>query len=135
MKILIRSRIRASAAVRAYVERRLQFSLGRFSKRVDRAVVHLEDVNGPRGGEDKLCRIEVRLRPTGNVLVEESGSLVLAAVAGAAERVGRAVSRAVERRRDMDRARPGWTPMLRRCAAPPARRRSRRAPLLPGGAR
>ena len=111
MKIVIRSRIRASAAVRAYVERRLQFSLGRVSQRVERAVVHLEDVNGPRGGEDKVCRIEVRLRPTGDVLVEESGSEVLAAVAGAAERVGRAVSRAVERRRDMDRARPGWTPL------------------------
>lgn len=108
MKILIRSRIRASAAVRAYVERRLQFSLGRFSQRVERAVVHLEDVNGPRGGEDKVCRIEVRLRPTGNVLVEESGCAVIAAVAGAAERLGRAVSRAIERRRDMDRAGPAW---------------------------
>jgi ribosome hibernation promoting factor len=116
MKILIRSRIQVSAADRASVERRLQFSLGRFWQRVERAVVHLEDVNGPRGGEDKVCRIEVRLRPTGSVLVEESGSVVLAAVAGAAERVGRAVSRALERRRDMDRTRPGWT-------------------LLPGGAR
>ncbi len=105
MKILIRSRLRASAAVRAYVERRLHFSLGRFSQRVERAMVHLQDVNGPRGGEDKLCRIEVRLRPGGSVFVEESGSAVLAAVAGAAERVGRAVSRAVERRREMGRFR------------------------------
>ena len=108
MKILIRGRIRVSAAVRAYVERRLQFSLGRFSRRVERAMVHLADVNGPRGGEDKVCRIEVRLRPTGNVFVEESGCAILAAVAGAAERVGRAVSRAVERRRDINRAAPGW---------------------------
>jgi ribosome hibernation promoting factor len=113
MKILIRSRIRASAAVRAYVERRLQFSLDRFSQRVERAVVHLEDVNGPRGGEDKVCRIEVRLRPTGSVLVEESGSAVLAAVAGAAERLGRAVSRALERRRDVDRAGPTWALLSR----------------------
>jgi ribosome hibernation promoting factor len=104
MKILIRGRVRAGAAVRAYVERRLQFSLGRFSRRVERAMVHLDDVNGPRGGEDKVCRIEVRLRPSGNVFVEESGSVVLAAVAGAADRVGRAVSRALERRRSIDRA-------------------------------
>ena len=103
MNILIRGRLRISAAVRAYVERRLQFSLGRFSRKVDRATVRIDDVNGPRGGEDKVCRIEVRLRPRGDVFVEECGSAVLAAVAGAAERMGRAVSRTVARHRGRDR--------------------------------
>ena len=105
MKILIRSRhVRTGARLRAYVARRLQFALGRFSTRVDRATVQLTDVNGPRGGEDKVCRIDVRLRRGGTVFVEETAEALAQAVAGAAERISRAVAKTIARNRDLDRA-------------------------------
>src|SRR3954468_12914279 len=105
MQVFIRGKhVRFGARFRRYVERRLRFALGRFSLRIERATVRVEDVNGPRGGEDKRCRIEVRLRPGGSVFVQESGSLVRAAVANATERVARAVSRVLDRRKEVRRA-------------------------------
>ena len=81
------------------IERRLRFALGRFASRIRRLRVRLTDVNGPRGGLDKRCRIAVDLIPRGMVMVEGAGDDPFALVAGAAKRASRAVRRALERRR------------------------------------
>jgi putative sigma-54 modulation protein len=104
MRIEVRGRkVHVGEKLRAYVERRLRLSLGRFSTRVERATVHVEDVNGPKGGEDKVCRIEVRLQQGGKVFVEEKAFGVFGAIAGAAGRISRAVSKAFDRRRSRNR--------------------------------
>ena len=54
------------------VERRVQFAVGRFDGRVTRVSVRVADVNGPRGGIDKRCRIAVRVRPAGEIVVEDT---------------------------------------------------------------
>ena len=109
MKVLIRSsHLPAGRRLRDYVLRRLRFSLGRFPGRVDRATVYLADVNGPRGGEDKVCRVDVRLSSAGSVFVEETSSGIGMAVSGAMERLSRAVAKALARRRDLDRASRRW---------------------------
>ena len=82
-----------------HIERRLRFALGRFAARIHRLTVRLTDVNGPRGGLDKHCRIAVALVPRGMVMVEGAGDDPFALVAGAAKRAGRAVRRELERRR------------------------------------
>ena len=82
-----------------HIERRLRFALGRFAARIHRLSVRLTDVNGPRGGRDKRCRIAVALVPRGVVMVEGSGDDPFALIADAAKRVGRAVRRELERRR------------------------------------
>lgn len=107
MKIHVRSRlVVVGDEARAHIERRLASSLDRFADRVQRVTVSLLDVNGPRGGEDKLCRIEARLRPTGTVFVEEAGADLLTVVDRAADRVGEAVSRALKRGRRSRRGAP-----------------------------
>jgi len=107
MKVFVRSKDpEVDREVRDHVERRLQFSLGRFSDTIGRVNVRIVDINGPRGGEDKVCRIEVRLRPTGTVFVEDSDAVVTAAVDRAAGRTARAVARTLGRQ-------AGW----RACAA------------------
>lgn len=104
MQVHTRSRhLQIDDAVRAHVERRLQFGLDRFSEQILRATVQLHDVNGPRGGEDKVCRIEVRLRSTGAVFVEASDCALLAAIDRAAERAAAAVSRALKRTKTKER--------------------------------
>ncbi len=104
MNIQVRSReIQVWRSVRSHVERRLEFSLGRRSSHIREVIVHIEDVNGPRGGKDKCCRIEVRLRPTGSVFAEETSADFHAAIDGAADRSGQAVSRALERARRIHR--------------------------------
>jgi putative sigma-54 modulation protein len=109
MKVHVRSRhIELNDMVRIYVERRLEFALGRLSGRVVRATVHVVDINGPRGGEDKVCRIEVRLRPTGTVLVGDADADLFVAIDGAVERAAEAVARALKRTREVRRrAAPG----------------------------
>jgi len=104
MQIHIRSQqIAVEKTLRSHIERRLEFSLGRFSARIMGATVRLIDVNGPRGGEDKTCRIDVRLRPTGSVFVEDRDANLRVVVDRAADRIGRSVVRALERHRSSER--------------------------------
>jgi ribosome-associated translation inhibitor RaiA len=105
MKIQLRSKqLEMNAKVLAHIERRLQFGLGRLSQRIHRVAVHIGDLNGPRGGEDKTCRIEVRLLPTGSVFADAKDVDLDAAVDRAADRVARSVSRAIKRALDRERA-------------------------------
>lgn len=89
-----------------FIRRRLHFALGRFAPEVERVTTRVGDVNGPRGGADKRCRMEVKLRGLAHVLSEARADDVEAAVAFAAERLGRGVARALERRHHT-RRRPG----------------------------
>jgi len=86
--------------LRGHIERRLRFALGRFGPRVSRVTVYLADLNGPRGGIDKRCRIVVRLQRSGQVFVEDTDTDLEAVVDRAADRVGQSVSRHLERRRE-----------------------------------
>jgi putative sigma-54 modulation protein len=95
-----------SDAFRARAERCLGFALRRFARRVDRVSVWLIDVNGPRGGIDKCCRIAVRLRPMGSAFVTERASDAYAALDRAAGRAGRAVARRIGRDH---RGKPGFS--------------------------
>ena len=62
MKLSIVDRNRMlSGELRRLLERRLSFALSRFDSRIRKTTVVLEDVNGPRGGMDKSCRIAVVL--------------------------------------------------------------------------
>lgn len=48
-----------SRAVEEHLVRRLLFAIGRWADRVRRVRASFEDVNGPRGGVDKRCAIEI----------------------------------------------------------------------------
>lgn len=95
--------VRLPDDLRTLIERRFDFALGRFSDMVERVDVALADVNGPRGGLDKVCRVNVTMRGLADVSVEQRDSEVPAAATRAADRVGRAVARALERRRQLPR--------------------------------
>ena len=98
MKIDIRGhRMELTDALRAHIERRLRFALGRFGARITAVTVTVEDLNGPRGGVDKQCRITVALASAGHLRVEVSDTEVTPAVDQAAARIGRTVAREFER--------------------------------------
>ena len=103
MQIDIRARkIEVDEALRAHVDRRLRFALGRFGERIGRVTVRFDDANGTRGGVDKQCQIDVALRPSGNVIVDDIDADLCTVVDRAAERVARAVHRDLQRRRDAE---------------------------------
>jgi ribosome-associated translation inhibitor RaiA len=92
--------------LREFITRRLHFALGRFAPQLERVTARVSDANGPRGGTDKRCRMEVKLRGLGSVSSEADADDVEAAAACAAERLARIVARALERRQQAKR-RPG----------------------------
>ena len=98
MKIQIQSfAFPLTAAVLDHAERRLRFALTRISDRIRRVDVRLGDKDGPRGGEDKFCRIQVFLENAPPVLIEDRGGDVYAAIDRAAERAGRNVAKRLDR--------------------------------------
>jgi putative sigma-54 modulation protein len=102
MQVSIRGeRIKPGTELREYISRRLQFALGRFGSAIQRVNVRVGDLNGPRGGIDKRCHILVQLRASGGspITVDTDDSDLCAAVDRAAERIGRSVTRALERKR------------------------------------
>ena len=100
---IIGDKTRVSEPLHEFVARRLHFALGRFGPEIQRVTVRVGDVNGPRGGMDKECRVEVKLRGLDRFLSKGCGRDFESAAACAAERVGRSVARALERRRDKRR--------------------------------
>jgi ribosome-associated translation inhibitor RaiA len=101
MHLDIRARLGLSDALTRTVERRMAFALGRFGGRISAVTVWLSDVNGPRGGVDKACRVQVALTAGPAVRVEHRDADLYAAVARAADRIGRAVARDLARRREV----------------------------------
>ncbi|KYF55193.1 hypothetical protein BE08_40615, partial [Sorangium cellulosum] len=57
--------------VRDYARQRLGVRLGKFAAEIQRISVRLEDVNGPRGGVDTVCRIKVVLRGLPTVVAQD----------------------------------------------------------------
>lgn len=93
------AKIELDDELKDYTARRLRSALGRLAGRVARVTVRMSDVNGPRGGIDKRCRIAISLVPRGEVMVEGSGRDPFLLVAREARRIGRSVRRELGRRR------------------------------------
>ncbi|AKF05129.1 HPF/RaiA family ribosome-associated protein [Sandaracinus amylolyticus] len=72
---------------REYVRERLGQKLGKFAPAIERIYVMLEDLNGPKGGVDHECRIQVTLSGLGQVVVKERDPDAIAAFDLAADRM------------------------------------------------
>ncbi|MDZ4282508.1 MAG: HPF/RaiA family ribosome-associated protein [Hydrogenophaga sp.] len=74
MQVLFKSRHPEATDLRDLTEQRVRFVLRRLVWLVPRAEVQMSDVNGPRGGIDKRCQVELR--------TDGAGSVVVSSVAG-----------------------------------------------------
>lgn len=90
-------------ALRERGERSLFFALSRFGEQVQHVTVYAEDVNGPRGGADKRCRMEAKLRRGGTVEIAQGGTSLGQCLSLAAGRLGGSVRRQLDRRQRFDR--------------------------------
>lgn len=117
MEIVIRARdIGWNDELRRQVERSITFAVDRHTKRIRRVSVYLTDLNGPRGGVDKLCQITADLRGSRSVLILEIGDDLLGVVTRAARRLGYRVGRSIQRLRTPP-AREYRTTIRAACAA------------------
>ena len=74
MQVLFKSRHPQATELRDLTERRVRFVLRRVGWLVPSAEVQLSDVNGPRGGIDKRCQVELRTDGAGTVVVASVAS-------------------------------------------------------------
>lgn len=69
MQIIFESRDAEGSQLREFTIERARFTFRRLSTWVPRVKVQFSDVNGPRGGLDKRCQIEISHGTAGNVVV------------------------------------------------------------------
>jgi len=90
-------------ALHEYVQRHINFALSTRNQYIRRVRVWLSDINGPRGGLDKQCQIQVELTQLPDVVIETTEGDLYAAINRAADRAGRTVQRRLSRQRIKDR--------------------------------
>jgi ribosome-associated translation inhibitor RaiA len=88
-----------SDALRQQVLRRIGYFLSSRYDQIDSIAVRLFDVNGPRGGDDKCCRIRISLPRHSDVIVEDTEADLYVAISRAADRATRTIGRRLSRRR------------------------------------
>lgn len=69
MQIIFESRAADSSQMRDLSVERVRFALRRLTALVPRAKVQFSDVNGPRGGVDKRCQVELKTESAGTVVI------------------------------------------------------------------
>ena len=69
MQIIFESRAANGHRLRDLSVERVRFALRRLKALVPRAKVQLSDVNGPRGGVDKRCQVELKTDTAGTVVI------------------------------------------------------------------
>ena len=97
MQVLFESRAPDAAPLRELAERRVRFVMRRLSWLVPRARVQLSDVNGPRGGLDKRCQIELKTETAGTVVITAIDRDWRSALESALTRASRTLARTWQR--------------------------------------
>lgn len=112
MQVIFESRTPEATGLRQLAITRLQFVLRRVRWLVPRATVRLSDLNGPRGGVDKRCVVELDTDGKGKVVIQAVARDWRSALDDALARAARALLRLWQRSRRHDRAAPRRTPAL-----------------------
>ncbi|MCU7800372.1 MAG: HPF/RaiA family ribosome-associated protein [gamma proteobacterium symbiont of Lucinoma myriamae] len=84
-------------ALRSYAEQRLRSTLTCCDDFIQRVVMCLSDINGPRGGTDKHCHLQVVLKGLPDVIIEDTETNLYVAIDRATDRAGRTVVRKIDR--------------------------------------
>jgi len=88
-------------ALSEYAGNRISYALSFASDRITRLIVRLSDINGVRGGEDKRCLLELRLKGVPGIVVEDVEEDLYAAIDRATERARRALVRKLDQAREI----------------------------------
>ena len=105
MQVLFKSRHPQAIDLRTLTERRVHFVLRRLGWMVSRAEVQMSDVNGPRGGIDKRCQVELRSDGSRSVVVASVANSWRTALDNALARAARLLMRQWRRGSDCRRLR------------------------------
>lgn len=100
MQVLVNSdhHITGSESVAERVEAMVRGAVDRYEDRITRVEVHLNDVNGPKHGDDeKRCMMEARVGGLRPIAVTHQAPTLIEAIEGAADKLERALEHALAR--------------------------------------
>lgn len=97
MQIIFESRDADGARMRDLSVARVRFALRRLVDLVPHAKVQFSDVNGPRGGMDKRCQVELKTEGTGTVVIASLARDWRTALDRSLARATRVVTRSLQR--------------------------------------
>jgi hypothetical protein len=106
MQVLFEARDIHADHLRELAEHRTRFVMRRLSWLVPRARIQLSDVNGPRGGLDKQCRVEVKAQGSSSVVITSIARDWRSAIDEALARAARALVRVWRRSQGRARVTP-----------------------------
>lgn len=92
-----------------HVEGVIRDAIDRFEGQVTHVEAHLGDVNGSEksGGDDKRCLLEVRVAGLKNIAVKHQAESLHVAIAGAADKLTKALESALGKAHDRERRHAG----------------------------
>jgi len=91
-------------ALNDHIKRRLGFALSASAEHIRRVLVRLNDINGPRGGADKCCHIQIMLGRLPDVVIKDTEADLYTAIDRAADRAGRTAVRRLAKHRNKGRS-------------------------------
>jgi len=102
MEIDIQSRgFSLTEALLGYSKKRALAAMAYTSDYVSRVVIRLSDINGPRGGADKCCHVQVALAGIPDVVVDDTEVDMYTAIDRALDRARRTVVRKINRQQTL----------------------------------
>jgi hypothetical protein len=97
MQVIFESRDADGSQMRDLSVERVRFALRRLTALVPRAKVQFTDVNGPRGGIDKRCQVELKTDTAGTVVIASLAHDWRTALDRSLTRATRVLTRSVQR--------------------------------------
>jgi ribosome-associated translation inhibitor RaiA len=91
--------VELTAEFRESFEIRLQQSLRRLGRRLQKVNAFISDLNGPKGGIDKHCRVVVHLKRQPSLVIEERDSELDSLIDRLIDRLGQTAARLRDRRK------------------------------------
>lgn len=88
-------------ALNLFIKQQASKSMNACSDRIERLVIRLKDINGPKGGNDKECCIEVKLANHAPIVVSKRSSNAYSSIRKALERASRTTLRKLDKRRNL----------------------------------
>jgi ribosome-associated translation inhibitor RaiA len=105
MQVIFESRDADGSQMRDVSVERVRFALRRLTAWVARAKVQFSDINGPRGGVDKRCQVELKTDTSGTVVITSLAQDWRTALDRALARATRVLTRTLRRNQKPVRAR------------------------------
>ena len=98
MKIQVYSKhFRITRELSAYIQRRAGYAFGQYRESIRGIIFTLSDVNGPKGGNDKQCKVTLQVKGAGDIIVDQKRPDLIAAIHLATLRASNTASRKIER--------------------------------------